>query len=103
VETNPADPVASPGGWLAGSQSTGLISGPNARAYLDADRRQNQPDNFGVAAGSDFLATWNPNEAANTTNNRTVAIQNLFYQNKPHPRHALPGGVHAGRGQLRGQ
>jgi extracellular elastinolytic metalloproteinase len=78
---NPADPQASPDGWLSGTQSSWLISGNNARAYLDADKKQNQPDAGGAARTDSFVDVLDPTAAPSAETNRNVAIQNLFYHN----------------------
>ncbi|UTW56222.1 M36 family metallopeptidase [Kordiimonas sp. SCSIO 12610] len=71
----------SPSGWLAGNQSTQLIQGNNVRAYLDVDAN-NAPDGGGVPVGnSSFTTSANLAQDPTTTDNRNVAVQNLFYYN----------------------
>ncbi|HBK91674.1 MAG TPA: hypothetical protein DDZ68_08395 [Parvularcula sp.] len=71
----------SPGGWLSGAQSTILIQGNNARAYLDRDSN-NAPDAGGVAVtDGNFLTAANLTLAPTTVQNQAVAVQNLFWLN----------------------
>ena len=78
IVENPAT-AASPLGWLSGDQSSWLISGNNARSYLDADKRQNRPDPGGTERATEFLDALDPASAPSTEINRNVAIQNLFF------------------------
>jgi len=79
--SNPADPIASPSGWLTGEQRNVNISGPNVRAYLDVDAN-NAPDAGGVVdTDLVFDAVHEPILAPGTTANRSVSVQNLFYLN----------------------
>jgi len=72
----------SPTGWLGtGSQSTINILGNNVNAYLDTDTN-NQPDKGGAAVpNGTFPTAVNLTQSPSTTNNKAVAIQNLFYLN----------------------
>ncbi|MDX6357377.1 MAG: extracellular elastinolytic metalloproteinase [Nocardioidaceae bacterium] len=80
--SNPADPVASPSGWLSGlSQFVDDINGNNAHAYIDANA-DNAPDPAG-APDTDgvFDKVFNPNIQPTAGDNKAVAVQNLFYLN----------------------
>lgn len=80
--SNPSNAVASPAGWLTGTtHSSWLITGNNARAYLDADKRQNTPDAGGEARSTTFDDTLDVTSGPATATNRNVAIQNLFFHN----------------------
>lgn len=69
----------SPNGWLSGAQTTRQIRGNNAFAYLDRNA-DNIPDTGGTSVtNGNFLATHNPAQAATTSANQDVAVQNLFY------------------------
>lgn len=72
----------SPGGWLdATGQTTINIHGNNVAAYLDTDAN-NAPDTGGTAVGDgNFLATANLAVSPTTTDNKAVAVQNLFFLN----------------------
>jgi hypothetical protein len=72
----------SPSGWLgASAQLTTQISGNNVDAYLDANAN-NQPDKGGTAVATGaFLASADFSVTPTTTNNKAVAVQNLFYLN----------------------
>lgn len=72
----------SPAGWLgAGNQTTTNISGNNANAYLDKDAN-NGPDAGGApVSDGNFLTPSNLTVAPDTTENKAVAVQNLFYLN----------------------
>ena len=80
-------PVASAGGslggWLGtGTQKTTNIAGNNANAYLDAIKPFNAADTGGtIVTGGQFLATHTDSAAPSTSENRAVAVQNLFYLN----------------------
>jgi len=69
-------------GWLGtGAQTTFNINGNNVKAYLDTDAN-NAADTGGTAVtGGNFLATADLTQSPSTTNNKAVAIQNLFYMN----------------------
>lgn len=73
---------ASPAGWLAGrKQLTTKINGNNALAYLDTNT-DNRPDSGGSAVNDgNFITLANLGVAPSTTENRAVAVQNLFYLN----------------------
>ena len=79
----PNSTVESPVGWLgSGTQYATLISGNNARAYLDRDRLRNRPDAPSrVVVNGDFLTVAQLNQSPTTTTNQEVAVQNLFYLN----------------------
>jgi len=80
--SNPADPLASPDGWLTGlNQFVDDINGNNVHAYIDADAN-NKPDPVG-AADTDgiFDKVFDPSIQPSTGDNRAVAVQNLFYLN----------------------
>ena len=71
----------SPSGWLAGSQTTFVISGNNTQTYLDTDAN-NRPDRGGTAVTTgDFVLAADLSVAPSTTTNKEVAVQNLFYLN----------------------
>lgn len=71
----------SPQGWLSGAQSTILIQGNNARAYLDRDNN-NAPDAGGIAVtDGNFLTAANLTQSPTIAQNQAVAVQNLFYLN----------------------
>jgi hypothetical protein len=79
--SNPADPTASPDGWLVGSQWSNHISGPNAHAYLDRND-DNAPDaNDEVEADGVFDAVFDAAAQPTDGDNPDVAVQNLFYLN----------------------
>jgi hypothetical protein len=72
----------SPAGWLGtGSQTTINIAGNNVNAYLDADGN-NRADRGGTAVSNgQFLTAVDLNASPSVTNNRAVAVQNLFFLN----------------------
>ena len=71
----------SPAGWLSGTQSSLLIQGNNARAYLDRNNN-NAPDGGGVTiTDGNFTTPSNLSQAPTTVQNQEVAVQNLFYLN----------------------
>jgi extracellular elastinolytic metalloproteinase len=71
----------SPAGWLSGAQSSILINGNNAQAYLDTAAR-NRPDAGGTAVTTgNFLTAANLGVAPSTASNKEVSVQNLFYLN----------------------
>lgn len=73
--------VESPAGWLSGAQLSINVQGNNANAYLDVDKN-NRPDRGGVSiTNGDFLTVVDLTQAPGTTDNRAVAVQNLFYLN----------------------
>jgi hypothetical protein len=79
--TAPADPTASPFGWLSGAQRTTEISGNNVHAYLDANN-DDAPDAGGTPVdGGVFNATEDFGKQPSEDPNRAVAVQNLFYLN----------------------
>lgn len=81
VVSNPADPTASPSGWLSGEQSTLVIQGNNARAYLDRDN-DNLPDGGGtVVTDAAFETLHFPLQAPTDADNQEASVQNLFYWN----------------------
>jgi hypothetical protein len=82
VELGPgAGNTQSPNGWLSGSQATTLIQGNNVKSYLDTNA-DNQPDTASSPiTNGDFLTAANLGAAPSTTQNRAVAVQNLFYLN----------------------
>lgn len=72
----------SPAGWLfSGTQSTFRIRGNNVYAYLDTDNN-NSPDSGGtsVTTGS-FITAAALSSSPSITQNKEVAVQNLFYFN----------------------
>lgn len=80
--SDPADSLASPSGWLTGSnQFVDDITGNNAHAYRDADAN-NKPDPVG-AADTDgvFDKVFDPTTQPSAGDNKAVAVQNLFYLN----------------------
>ena len=83
IVAGPTSTVESPAGWLgSGTQYATLISGNNARAYLDRDRLRNRPDAPSrVVVNGDFLTVAQLNQSPTTTTNQEVAVQNLFYLN----------------------
>ena len=80
--SNPADPTASPNGWLDGlNQYVDQITGNNVHAYIDANA-DNKPDPAGEADNDGvFDKTFDPTSQPSTDTNRAVAVQNLFYLN----------------------
>ena len=82
VVSNPANATASPNGWLSGvTQYATLITGNNARAYLDTNN-SNTPDTPSrVVSDGNFVTAANLGQQPSTTQNREVAVQNLFYLN----------------------
>ncbi len=71
----------SPAGWLSGAQLSTNAVGNNVNAYLDADGN-NRPDRGGTSIlNGQFLTAADLTQAPGTTNNRAVAVQNLFYLN----------------------
>jgi hypothetical protein len=80
--SDPADPVASPHGWLSGlNQFVDDITGNNAHAYIDANA-DNAPDPVGAADNDGiFDKVFNPNVQPSAGDNKAVAVQNLFYLN----------------------
>ncbi|MEL7486866.1 MAG: M36 family metallopeptidase [Pseudomonadota bacterium] len=71
----------SPSGWLSGSQTSLVIQGNNARAYLDRNNN-NSPDGGGVSiTNGNFTTSSNFSQQPTTTQNQEVAVQNLFYFN----------------------
>jgi extracellular elastinolytic metalloproteinase len=79
--SDPADPVASPSGWLTGDQFGNHISGNNAHAYLDRDNDDAPDANSAAVTDGVFDATANLGEQPTTATNQDVAVQNLFYLN----------------------
>jgi hypothetical protein len=81
VVSNPAGPE-SPLGWLnAGNQNSVHIAGNNANAYLDTNA-DNVPDAGGTTiTDGNFLAVADLTVTPATTDNRAVAVQNLFFMN----------------------
>jgi extracellular elastinolytic metalloproteinase len=80
--SDPADPQASPAGWLTGlNQFVDDITGNNAHAYRDANS-DNRPDPVG-AADTDgvFDKVFDPTTQPSAGDNKAVAVQNLFYLN----------------------
>ena len=75
--TDPADPVASPLGWLGVSTTT---IGNNVNAYLDRDN--NDAANVGgrpTAANQVFDFVWDGAVDPTTVTNQRAAVTNLFY------------------------
>ena len=71
----------SPNGWLAGSQTTFNIRGNNVSAYLDTTNN-NSPDPGGsTVTDGNFLTNWSSNSEPETTQNKEVAVQTLFWAN----------------------
>lgn len=71
----------SPAGWLAGAQTSLVISGNNVTAYLDRDAN-NVIDGGGAAVtDGNFLTSANLAQEPTTLQNQEVAVQNLFYFN----------------------
>jgi Zn-dependent metalloprotease len=72
----------SPQGWLfAGAQNSTDIAGNNVRAYLDV-ASDNVPDNPGTpVADGHFHTAADLGSSPSTSQNRNVAVQNLFYLN----------------------
>lgn len=86
-----ASNTQSPSGWLSGNQTTVNIGGNNVHAYLDSDAN-NSPDSGGSAAGVDFLTAANLGQQPTTSQNKAVAVQNLFYfNNKIHDKLYIHG------------
>ena len=82
----PADPAASPLGWLTGSATTGN----NVDAYLDRDNNDipDSPDGRPNGGGTGvFSFIWDPLADPTTFNNQRAAVTNLFYHaNRFHDR-----------------
>lgn len=79
---NPADPTASPNGWLKGaSQFTTNITGHNVLAYLDTDANNSPDASANAVTDGVFGATADLDVAPSAPVNRAVAVQNLFYLN----------------------
>jgi hypothetical protein len=78
--TAPADPAASPAGWLNADGNTTI--GNNTDAYLDRDNN-NVADTNGrpVVSGGIFNFAFDTATAATTTTNQMAAVTNLFYLN----------------------
>jgi len=72
----------SPGGWVgAGAQTSINITGNNTHTYLDTDAN-NAADSGGTAVtNGNFLTAVNLTAQPSTTENKAVAVQNLFYLN----------------------
>lgn len=81
VVTDPADPTASPNGWLVGDQWSNHISGNNAHAYIDADNNNAPDPNDEVEADGVFDTAFDPTTQPTAGDNPDVAVQNLFYFN----------------------
>jgi hypothetical protein len=73
--------VASPSGWLSGTQLSTAINGNNVNAYLDADGN-NRTDRGGVSiTNGNFVSPFDLTQSPSTTGNKAAAVQNLFYLN----------------------
>ena len=72
----------SPAGWLGGGNHlTHNIAGNNVHAYLDTTS-SNSPDSGGTTVSDgNFTTSANLSQAPSTTQNKAVAVQNLFYLN----------------------
>ncbi|RHW24781.1 peptidase M36 [Nocardioides immobilis] len=81
VVTDPADPAASPDGWLVGDQWSNHISGNNAHAYIDADNDDAPDPNDEVEADGVFDTAFDATTQPTAGDNPDVAVQNLFYFN----------------------
>jgi Zn-dependent metalloprotease len=69
-------------GWLfAGSQGSTHIAGNNVNAYLDVISNNRSDGNGTSVNDANFLAVANLEVPPSTTDNRAVAVQNLFYLN----------------------
>jgi hypothetical protein len=79
--SNPADPAASPSGWLTGDQFANHISGNNAHAYIDGDNDDAPDANHAAVTDGVFDAVADLDEQPGTPTNQDVAVQNLFYLN----------------------
>jgi extracellular elastinolytic metalloproteinase len=79
--SDPADPAASPIGWLTGAQFGNHISGNNAHAYLDRDNDDAPDANDAAVTDGVFDAVADPTVQPTTPANQDVAVQNLFYLN----------------------
>ena len=72
----------SPTGWLfSGGQGSTDIAGNNVNAYLDVVSNNRSDGDGDAISGSDFLTVANLAAAPSTTENREVAVQNLFFLN----------------------
>lgn len=82
VPVSPPGTNPSPNGWLlSGTHTTINITGNNVHAYLDA-QPNNRPDTGGTNVTNGlFTSVHSRTTAPSTTQNRNVAIQNLFYLN----------------------
>jgi len=74
--------LQSPNGWLfSGTQLSTNISGNNAHAYLDVDHNDHADKGGTPISNGEFLASADLSVQPSTTENREVAVQNLFYLN----------------------
>lgn len=72
----------SPSGWLFGGvQGATHIAGNNANAYLDAVSNNKSDAEGDAVTDGNFLTVVDLTAAPGTTDNREVAVQNLFYLN----------------------
>lgn len=71
----------SPAGWLSGTQRTFAITGNNVATYLDTDANNRADTGGTTVSGGNFTTAANLGQAPNTTGNKAVAVQNLFYLN----------------------
>jgi len=79
--TDPADPGASPAGWLVGDQWSNHISGNNAHAYLDTDNDDAPDPNDEAEADGVFDTAFDAAAQPTAGDNPDVAVQSLFYFN----------------------
>lgn len=73
--SSPADPLASPLGWLSGATTTGN----NVDAYLDRDANDVSDGRPTASANDEFLFTWNPLTEPTTAINQSLSVTSLFY------------------------
>jgi extracellular elastinolytic metalloproteinase len=73
--STPADPTASPLGWLSGTTTTGN----NVDAYLDRDANDASDGRPTAGANNQFLFTWNALTEPTTATNQNLSVTSLFY------------------------
>lgn len=73
--SSPANPTASPLGWLSGTTTTGN----NVDAYLDRDANDASDGRPTADASNQFLFTWNALTEPTTATNQSLSVTSLFY------------------------
>ena len=70
----------SPAGWLGdGTQTTTYIRGNNVRAYVDSTATNSPDDGGAPVADGNFLTAFDTGSQPVVSDNKAVAVQNLFY------------------------